>query len=122
MSSLVERFLAVAEELRQHPILASLRNGVMWSLVPAGMAMLPLYFVISADRDFNLRLMDVYLASLGVMGPACALFIAQFISKSYKIRSGAGPVALIVYLSLLKPWPTNGKALVDILRNTFTSG
>ena len=34
--------------------------------------------------------MNVYLAALGMMGPACSLLIGQFLSKAYHVKSFAG--------------------------------
>lgn len=119
---LLKAFVAHAERLREHPIFASLRDGVMWSLVPVGVSMLPLYFLLSGDADWSLRVMDVYLASLGIMGPSCALLVGQFLSKSYKVESFSGPVALAVYLSLLPFWPHSVPGFLQVLRETFTSG
>lgn len=120
--SRIKRFLTAAERFREHPLLAGLRFGVMWSLVPTTIAMIPLFFFFSSESDFGLRLMDVYLASLGVMGPSSALLIAYFYSKFSGVKSFAGPVALAVYLTLLPTFPHNGRMLINVLRDTFTSG
>jgi len=119
---MLKEFILKAEKLREHPIFASLRDGVMWSLLPMGVAMLPLYFILSNERDWSLRVMDVYLAALGVMGPSCALLVGQFLSKYYKIKSYPGVVALAVYLSLLPFWPQSRSDFVHLLQDTFTSG
>lgn len=115
-------WVAAAERLREHPVLASLRYGVMWSLVPAAIAIIPLYYFVSPEHDWNLRVMDAYLASLGLMGPFSAFLVARYLSKFYKVNSFAGAVALAVYLSLLPAWPHNMTMILDLLRNTFTSG
>lgn len=117
-----DQFVDTVERIREHPIMMSLRNGVLFSLIPAIVAMIPLFFAISSERDLTLRLMDVYLASLGIMGPSCAFFIAHFLSRSYKVRSFAGMVACAIYLLLIHPWPNTSKALIEVLRNTVTSG
>jgi len=122
MANIAKRFVTAAERIREHPLLAGLRFGVMWSLIPTTIAMVPLFFFFSSESDISLRLMDVYLASLGVMGPSSAILIAYFYSKFSGVRSFAGPAALAVYLSLLPNWPLNGRMLINVLRDTFTSG
>ena len=115
-------WLSSIEKLRDHPVFFSLRYGVMWSILPVGLAMVPLYYLLGSEKDWGLRVMNVYLAALGMMGPACSLLIGQFLSKAYHVKSFAGWVALAVYLSLLPFFPHTLNQVVILLNHTFVSG
>ncbi len=86
------------------------------------LTMVPLYFFFGTEKDWGLRVMNVYLASLGMMGPACALLIGQYLSRAYRIKSFAGWVALAVYLCLLPFLPHHLSQVVALLQDTFVSG